>query len=258
MTARALTLIESLVVIVIIAVLTAIALPLVMSLRRSAATITDASNMRQSMVDFYAYASSNRGVIANAGTPYDPRSKFYYRDSWGTEPGWFRYRAQNGEWPSVLAQQIEPSRHWYAADEDFLPDEAAPPGFYDDAPSFVVTPALLAGYVSTFRLGDTLRLDARGFGFPRATADPRLAVRELATDVRFSDVRFASTKGILMQKRWWGDEKGLHNVAFADASVSLRSLTDALPTATHPTSTVMERRGEPVNCTLDGFLGTDW
>jgi len=258
MNRRGFSLLEAIVVIAIVAVLVAILVPTLRSVWKSRSVVNDLSNLRQTMTDFFSYAAANRGAVANAGTPYEPRSRFYYRENWGTEGGWYRYIAQDREWPSVLAEQMTPGRHWHAADETWSLDVERP-GTTGSADSRGITPELLAGWISRYELGDSMRFTSQSIAFPRATSAGGIdGVRDAATLVRFHDIRFPSNKGVLVQRHWWGDEQGLHHVAFADASVALRDVAQAQPTGVHPSSSDPTRRGKPVDCTLEGFAGLDW
>lgn len=67
---RAFTLAELLVVLAIIATVTAILLPALSSMRRSGAVTTDLVNLRQLQVAHLAYATDNAGYLADARLPH--------------------------------------------------------------------------------------------------------------------------------------------------------------------------------------------
>ena len=220
---RGVTVIEVLVVVMIIAVLLSILIPGLRMAMRSRNHTIDLSNLRQTMIDFHAWAGAHQGVVANAGLPDDPNSKWYYGKRWNTEEavegGW--YLSHGRAWNRVLAREMDGARHWHSSYEDFL--IALPGGGYlGPSAQGGLTPELYAGHLTKYHLSRTMLTRPEAWVVPGLGIGNGELTRSYGRKVRFSEITHPSAKGVLAHVEWHGWERGDMHVAFADGSAALR------------------------------------
>ncbi len=257
MTRRGHSLVEVLVVILITGILTAILVPVIRTARESARSAQDLSNLRQTMLDFFSYATDHKDEIANAGSPFDESSRFFYHELWGRFEAYpARYFAQESQWTSVLSQSIEAGVHWHSSYEDFIL-EGGPGEPWSPLPAVSVEQAA-ADWPSRYALTPTLLTEWDVWKNPAVRMPDEEFFSTKCRRVHFAEVASPSRKAVLSHINWPGESRGLRHIAFADGSVALKLLADGQPAAVHPRSVLPTRVGTPGRCTLDGYLGVDF
>ncbi len=241
------TLVELLVIILIVGILLGLAIPVIRAVRISGNDARDLSNLRQTMIDFAAYAAEHDGVFPTHGVPDEERPRPPYEAGMPLRFMGGIYEAIGQDWPSALTRWSgESMAHWHGSYEE-------PPVNQEERRAAGVDPY---GPDSDYRYSRTFITQPGAWTFPALATTYETYVREYFNEVRQADVANPAAKGVLRHDERPGATK-LHHVAFADGSASVKDLADGLPAAAPPLSNRGER-GTPVMSTLDGFLGRDF
>lgn len=253
MSRRGVSIIEVLVVVALISILTAIAIPVLRAARISSKDAEDLSNLSQTMKDFGAYAAANRDRIVNAGLPGSPDSAWFYGT---TNPEHARgfYLSQSTCWNRVLARWAGHfERHWHSAHEQFLID-------YGNGD--VVDPRQSNPEFPHLSLDTAYKMPTVMLTRADAWTNPPLRIpldqfdREYFKVLAFGEVKHPASKGLLIHALRPGQPK-LYHIALADGSVRMHDLNTGRPTAIPPWPGPMTP-GKPVYATLHGYEGIDF
>lgn len=249
-TARALTLLETMIAIAVIAVLLALLLPNIRGVRRQSEDAVNLSNMRQTMTDFAAWSNDNKGAMVNAGLPELGQSAWFY----GQVPpsnARFLYRSQMYVWPRILYRWSgENSEAWHAAtgpstlngdlDLNRLPAFADTSQWHDLPSRFVYSETILTN-------------SAIWQHRPKAMSSEEFASHYKV--VRFDEIIAPAAKGVLILREDTADPPSWPT-SFADGHAESRISTNFRQPVPHPTSN-SRAPGKPVLHTEGGSSGSD-
>ncbi|MBL0921799.1 MAG: type II secretion system protein [Phycisphaerales bacterium] len=248
MTRRAVTLVEMLVAMGIVALLTAVLIVSLRGVRSQATDLQNLSNMRATLVDFVAWSVDHGGVMLNAGLPDSQDGSWYYNGETDLVLRRHFYLAQSIQWPRVLHRWLDATHeHWHATrgpndlDGDIDLEELADAGQSQWAPSrFAYSATMLAAPESWTYPGRGWTLDSFAERFER---------------VAMERIRAPSQKGILTYYNAAASEGRM--VSFFDGSASFHADADLQAPGANPQAIPPTVRGRPVFDTLDGCRGVD-
>lgn len=248
--ARALTLLETMIAVAVIAVLLALLLPSIRGVRKQSEDAVNLSNLRQTMADFAAWSNDHKGAMVNAGLPEIGQSEWFYGPGQSTFMARSMYRSQINFWPRVLHHWSgENSEAWHATNgPSTLNGDLDPnlPAFGDmsrwhDLPSrFMYSETMLTNSVVWQQWAQSMSPDEFALSYKH---------------VRFDEIFTPSTKGVLILR-----EDRLEPIfwptAFADGHAESRRSIDYRDPVSHPTSG-SRTPGKPVLHTAQGSAGSD-
>ena len=247
---RALTLVETMVAVAIIAVLLAILLSSVRGIRKRSESALDLSNLRQTMTDFAAWSNDHKGAMVNAGLPEDHDSHWFYGPMSGSPSARALYRSQMFVWPRVLYHWSgESSPAWHSVLGPSTLD-----GQMDSTGSAWQDPTAWHSLPSRFRYSETMLTSAAVWRpWERSLSGEEYALSYRV--VRFDEIMHTATKGVLVcmpedaeQNEWLA--------SFADGHAEQRDRQDFKKAIPHPTSN-SRKPGKPILHTLEGSSGRD-
>lgn len=250
-TARALTLLETMIAIAVIAVLLALLLPNIRGVRKQSEDAVNLSNLRQTMTDFAAWSNDHDGVMVNAGLPDDHAAHWFYGAASGAPLARSLYRSQMQVWPRILYRWSgENSEAWHAPNGPSTLngdlDLKSLPAFGDrsqwhDLPSRYIYSETMLTSSAVWQQWDQAQ----------STDEFALAYKQ----IRFDEIIAPANKGVLILRE---DqiEPIVWPTAFADGHVESRRSADFRDPVSHPTSRT-RAPGKPVLHTLQGSAGFD-
>lgn len=255
-----LTLVETLVVLAIVAALFAITIPVLRGVLAQSQTTQNLSNMSQTMKDFFTWSAANNGRMVNWGLPND-NSSSWWRSRSDYSPGTRAsvYPSLDVSWPQFLFTQFGDSgRHWqstFRAPQAWI-DSGGSGGSLADARA--LDPDWEWILPSDYIYSQTLFTSAHAWRSPGLGLTTNTEYAEYFAVISVADIAHPSRKGVLRHEFRSPGPGDSRLVAFADGSVGLRDLSAGQPTAVPPLSTNVNRPGLPVLSTLNGHLGADW
>lgn len=239
---RAATLVEMLVVMGVVAALTAILIVSLRGVRSQASGVQNLSNLRATLVDFTAWGMSHDNRLPNVGLPTDAGSDWYYGHDSGEEERQWLYLGQSLAWPLLMERWLGGAReHWHAVAGPYPTDAAGDDG---------------ADHASRFVYGDCLLTSPDVWTYP----GQNWQIGSLASHFRlnrFDGVAHPSRKGLLVHWHTPGTPRRWQ-FGMADGSAHLRSPDEARPAATPLGASNSDERGVPVLHTENGVRGADF
>lgn len=245
MRTRAVTLLELLIALGVVAIVIAIAVPVLRSGMVRAHDAKNQASLRSTHQHFQMYANDRGDSFVNAGPAVIPGYPIVVDFGEGNGRVAMGYLVQSWQWTYVAALHFrEAFPTWHSthaaradATQPTVPQVGGVTNAQHAAPTaFIYSQAMLA--------------EPRNFTSLRAISDPR--GHRL---VRWSEVAFPSSKGLMSdpeRPRFKKDERRL-NVSFVDGSAGLMDYTNAAPP---PPET--DWPGIPVYATPMGVLGRDF
>lgn len=245
--ARGLTIVELLVCLAVVALLLAIAIPVLGAARQSAVEAKCVSNIRSSGAAIQMYLGTYRDTF-----PYLARER-RLRNAFVNPPLELDYVSQSGYWPMAAGAMLSVPR---AAPETMCP-KAMEPGPMMAFPTFVP--------FSSYGMSYGLFSDASLWRVPSASSS-----EATLRPVRLVEVRFPAEKGLLIETLAWHAVRGgtlptvldeeraadaRFSVAFVDGSAGGSRRGELRPGG--PTPEREWRRPAPVLTTVDGAAGRD-
>ncbi|MCL4741623.1 MAG: type II secretion system GspH family protein [Phycisphaerales bacterium] len=203
----AFTLIETLVVISVLAVILAIALPVIGSSRRQGKVAVSLSAMRQCHAAVSMYASAERGFMPYLATPEQPALGTLSDREWpfGEAPTYFR--GQSSLWPSVLLD--------HGIDLSQLPRTSRLPEY----PGDIDDPTIIRTFFWLTHAAHARPEYWVGFDPPSSDA--------MYSGVRLDEAVFPASKGMFVDLGLLEARFASHwSVAMVDGSASVRTRTD--------------------------------
>jgi type II secretory pathway pseudopilin PulG len=251
------TLIETLVVFAVVAVLLAITIPVLRSALARSQTTKNMSNMRATMQDFFVWSAQHQGRMLNAGLPQDEGTEWFYGGDDLTEYEYriYVYTSQSETWPTVLKHAFgSSSPHWQSTYQnalEYLGDGAT------QAELSSVSDDWLWSLPSQFEYSRTFLTRSDAWKFPGLGLASQSEYAEFFLVVQVADIAFPSDKGVLLHDIP-EDVESKRLIAFGDGSVGVMNMNEAVPAGVHPMDSMLDRRGTPVRSTENGFAGRDW
>ena len=255
---RGLTLVETLVVLAVVAALFAITILVLRGVLAQSQTTQNLSNMSQTMKDFFTWSGMNNGRMVNWGLPSDNTSPWWRARS-DYSPGTRAsiYPSLDVSWPFFLFTEFgESGRHWHSTLRDhhaWLEGSGR-----TLAEARALNPDWEWSLPSDYLYSQTLFTSAHAWRNPGLGLTTNAEYAEYFAVIAVPDIAHPSRKGVLRHEFRSPGPGDSRLVAFADGSVALRDLSVGRPTAVPPMSTNVNLPGMPVQSTLDGHLGADW
>ncbi len=239
---RGLTLVETLVVLAVVAALFAITIPVLRGVLAQSQTTKNLSNMSQTMKDFFTWSGMNNGRMVNMGIPPAENP--------------FGYRTQDRGWPDVLYEAFgEASPHWQSTYSDPSPWLN---GTMSLAEARGRDPEWEWRVPSDYIYSETMFTAPNAWRHPGLQLPDLFAYSEHFAYILVADISSPANKGVLWHDHIEPGPGRQRQIAFADGAVSQRDILAARPSAAHPMSQDAQKRFGPVAATLKGALGQDY
>ena len=255
-----LTLVETLVVLAVVAALFAITIPVLRGVLAQSQTTQNLSNMSQTMKDFFTWSAANNGRMVNWGLPKDQdNGRWPYANipvALTFEAKAFAYTGQIRGWPGTLHHAFgEASPHWQSTYAD--PTEELPPGM-TLADVRRIDPTWEWRVASDYLYSFTMVTKPNAWVFPGLALDNFTEFAEYYAYIAHADIAHPSGKGVLWHDHIEPGPGQQRQIAFADGAVSQRDILAARPAAAYPMSVTPNERNNPIASTLRGALGIDY